>query len=50
MKESREEKCSNEGTHIKHGGLLRDILEGEMGKKRGIPRLEYFSKIIKDRR
>ena len=32
----------------KHGGLLRDILEGEVGKKRGRPRLEYFEQITRD--
>ena len=33
---------------LRHGGLLRDILEGKMGKKRGRPRLEYFDQIIRD--
>ena len=34
------------GHRLKHGGLLRDILEGEVGKKRGRPRLGYFDQII----
>ena len=34
------------GHNLRHGGLLRDILEGEEGKKRGRPRLEYFDQII----
>ena len=33
---------------LRHGGLLRDILEGEVGKKRGRLRLEYFDQIIRD--
>ena len=28
--------------------MLRDILEDDMGKKRGSPRLEYFPQIMKD--
>ena len=32
----------------RHGGLLRDILEREVGKKRGKPRLKYFDQIIGD--
>ena len=38
------------GHTLRHGGLLRDILEGEVGKKRGRgrPRLEYFNQIIGD--
>ena len=36
------------GQRQRHGGLLRDILEGEVGKKRGRPRLEYFDQIIRD--
>ena len=28
--------------------MLRNILEGEVRKKRGRPRLEYFAQIIKD--
>ena len=37
-------------TLIRHGGLLRDILEGWVGKKRGRgrPRLKYFDQIIRD--
>ena len=33
---------------LRHGGLLRDILEGEVGKKRRRPRLKYFDQIIGD--
>ena len=35
---------------LRHGGLFRDILEGEVGKKRrrGRPRLKYFDQIIED--
>ena len=38
------------GHTLRHGGLLRDILEGEVGKKRGsgTPRLKYFDQIIRD--
>ena len=38
------------GHTLRHGGLLRDILEGEVGKKRGRgrPRLKYFDQIIGD--
>ena len=36
------------GHTLRRGGLLRDILKGEVGKKRGRPRLEYFDHIIKD--
>ena len=36
------------GHTLRHGGLLRDILEGEVVKKRGRPRLEYFDQIIRD--
>ena len=38
------------GHTLRHGGLLRDILEGEVGKKRGRgrPRLKYFDQIIRD--
>ena len=36
------------GHTLRHGGLLKDILEGEVGKKRGRPRLEYFYQIIGD--
>ena len=38
------------GQTLRHGGLLRDILEGELGKKegRGRPRLKYFDQIIGD--
>ena len=36
-------------THpLRHERLLRDILEGEVGKKRGRPRLKYFDQIIGD--
>ena len=33
---------------LRHGRLLRDILEGEVGKKRGSPRAKYFDQIIGD--
>ena len=46
MEESEKEKRPD--TYKRHGGLLRDILEGEVGKKRGRPRLEYFDQIIRD--
>ena len=38
------------GHTLRHGGLLRDILEGAVGKKRGRerPRLKYFDQIIGD--
>ena len=36
------------GHTLRHGGLLRDILEGEVGKKRGRSRLKYFDQIIGD--
>ena len=38
------------GHTLRHGGLFRGILEGEMGKKRGRgrPRLKYFDQIIRD--
>ena len=36
------------GHTLRHGGLLRDILERELGKKRERPRLEYFEQIIRD--
>ena len=38
------------GHTLRHGGLLRDILEGEVGKKRGRgrPRLKYFDQIFGD--
>ena len=49
MEESEEEKRSDDGPHAEtHGGLLRDILEGEVGRKRGRPRLKYFDQIIRD--
>ena len=36
MEESEKEKRSQMMGHtLRHGGLLRDILEGEVGKKRG---------------
>ena len=36
------------GHTLRRGGLLGDILEGEMGKKRGRgrPRLKYYDQII----
>ena len=37
-----EEKGQMMGHTLKHGGLLRDILEGEVRKKGGRPRLNYF--------
>ena len=38
------------GHTLRHGGLLRSILEEEVGKKRGRgrPRLKYFDQIIRD--
>ena len=36
------------GHTLRHGGLLRDILEGKVGKKRGRSRLKYFDQIIGD--
>ena len=38
------------GHTLRHGGLLRDILEAELGKKegRGRPRLKYFDQINRD--
>ena len=50
MEESEEEKGSDDGHTLRHGGLLRDILEGEVGKKRGRgrPRLKYLDQIIRD--
>ena len=38
------------GHTLRHGRLLRDILKGEVGKKRGRgrPRLKYFDQIIGD--
>ena len=36
------------GHTLRHGGLLRDILEEEVGKKRGRLRLKYFDQIIRD--
>ena len=46
LEKKSEEKSPNEH----HGGLLKDIWESVMGKKRemGRPRLEYFPKIKKD--
>ena len=41
--EESEEKSSNDGHTLRHGGLLRDILEGKMGKKRASP-IEGFSR------
>ena len=37
------------GHPLRHGGLLREILEGDVGNKRGRerPRLEYFEQIIR---
>ena len=50
MEESEEEKRSDDGAHTETRRLLRDILEGEVGKKgrRGRPRLKYFDQIIGD--
>ena len=38
------------GHTLRHGGLLRDNLEGEVGKRRVTerPRLKYFDQIIGD--
>ena len=36
------------GHTLRQGELLRDILEGEVGKKSGRPRLKYFDQIIGD--
>ena len=36
------------GHTLRHGGLLRDILVGEAGKKMGRPSLKYFDQIIGD--
>ena len=36
------------GHTLRRGGLLRDILEGVVGMKRGRPRLKYFDQIIGD--
>ena len=38
------------GYILRHGRLIRDILEGEVGKSRGRrrPRLKYFDQIIRD--
>ena len=36
------------GHTLRRGGLLGDILEGEMGKKRGRRRFKYFDQIIED--
>ena len=36
------------GHTLRHGGLYRDILGGEVGKERGRPRLKYFGQIIGD--
>ena len=36
------------GHTLRHGGLLRDILGGEVGEKRGMLRLKYFDQIIGD--
>ena len=38
------------GHTLRLGGLLRDIVEGEVRKKRGMgrPRLEFFEQIITD--
>ena len=35
---------------LRHGRLLRNVLEREMEKKKGRPRLEYFGQIIRDMR
>ena len=34
------------GHTLRHGGLLRDILEREVRKKGGRPKLKYFDQII----
>ena len=36
------------GHTLRHGGSLRDILEGKVRKKKGRSRLEYFDQIIGD--
>ena len=36
------------GHTLRHGGLIRNILEGEVGKKSGRARLKYFDQIIGD--
>ena len=38
------------GNTLRLGGLLRDILEGQMWKKTGTYRLEYVHYIIKEMR
>ena len=50
MEESEEEKRSDDGTHSETQGLLRDFLDGEVGKKKGSgrPRLKYFDQTIGD--
>lgn len=35
------------GLMLRNGGLSRDIFEGQVGKKRRWPRLEYFPQIKK---
>lgn len=39
-------KSSDDRTHVETLGLLRDILESEVGKKRSRSRLEYFPYIM----
>ena len=36
------------GHTLRLGGLLSDILEGNVATKRGRPRLKYFEQIIRD--
>ena len=48
MEESEEEKRPDDGAHTETNGLFRDILEGEVRKKRGRPKLKYFDQIIGD--
>ena len=49
MEESEKEKRSEMmGHELRHGGLLRDILEGDVSKKGGKSRLKYFDQIIGD--
>ena len=36
------------GHTLRYGGLLKDILKREVGKKKGRPRLKYFDQTIGD--
>ena len=47
-KSQRKRRGRMMGHTLRHGGLHRDILEGEVRKKRGRPRLKYFDQIIGD--